>query len=117
MADSGKLLPKDGVNVEADYEKYKDYGENARMEYEKLYTEMWSKLNETHLEPFAKIMLERENVVLKGQDQLIESIRKHVQQASINALNNFWQAYNVSEALISLEMCKEKFKPYEGHKW
>lgn len=104
-------------DVEENLAKYKDFGEQVRKEYEELYSVMWSNLNESHLEPFAKVLLERENNQLKGSEQIIEGIRKNLQAQMINALHNFWHGNGVSESLISLEMCKEKFKSYEGHKW
>ncbi|KAM7345487.1 nnf1a [Cochliomyia hominivorax] len=104
-------------NIEANYDKYKDFGDKVFQKYVTIYKQMWSKLNPTHLEPFAKILMERENIVLKGQDELTETIRNNLQKQMQQALQNFWQSNGVSEALISLELCKEKFKSYEGHKW
>ncbi|XP_065368236.1 uncharacterized protein Nnf1a [Calliphora vicina] len=104
-------------NVAANYEKFKGFGDKVYQEYDTLYKQMWSKLNAVHLEPFAKILLERENIALKGQDELTETIRHNLQNQMQQALHTFWHSNSVSEALISLEMCKEKFKSYEGHKW
>ncbi|XP_073823170.1 uncharacterized protein isoform X2 [Musca autumnalis] len=78
---------------------------------------MWSGLNENHLEPIAKTLIEREKIVLKHREQIINSVRNNLQKQMINTLNNFWQNAGVSEALISLEMCKEKFQAYAGNKW
>lgn len=108
---------KEVENVEANYDKYKDFGDKVFRKYEDLYKQMWSKLQPVHLEPFAKILLEHENIALKGQDELTETIRNNLQQQMQQALQNFWHSNSVSEALISLELCKEKFKSYEGHKW
>ncbi|KAI8119124.1 hypothetical protein FF38_02019 [Lucilia cuprina] len=104
-------------NVAANYQKFAGFGDNAYKEYETIYKQMWSKLNAGHLEPFAKILMERENIALKAQEELTDTIRQNLQQQMQQALHNFWISNGVSEALISLEMCKEEFKSYEGHKW
>lgn len=104
-------------NNQGIYEKYKNFGNDAYQEYEKLYKKMWSKLNPIHLEPFNKFLMEHKNIALKGQDELTETVRQNLEQQMQQALSNFWHSNSVSEALISLEMCKEKFKCYEGHKW
>lgn len=114
MAQSQHNVSED---VKANYDKYKDFGNNVYREYETLYKQMWSKLQPGHLEPFAKILMEHENIALKGQEELTETIRNNLQQQMQQALQNFWHSNSVSEALISLELCKEKFKAYEGHKW
>lgn len=104
-------------NVEANFEKFKNFGNIVLEEYSNLYTQMWSNLKSEHMEPFVKTLLEHENIALKGQTELVETIRKNLQQQTQQVLNNFWHSNSVSEALISLEMCKEKFKSYEGQKW
>ncbi|XP_011290977.2 uncharacterized protein LOC105261578 [Musca domestica] len=104
-------------NVEDNFIKLQDFGENVRQEYERLYNEMWTGLKESHLEPIAKTLMEREKIVLKHREQIVQSVRNNLQKQMINTLNNFWHNAGVSEALISLEMCKEKFKSYEGHSW
>ncbi|XP_075145771.1 uncharacterized protein LOC142220481 [Haematobia irritans] len=106
----------DDINEE-NFQRLQKFGEDVRGEYEKLFTKMWMNLNEEHLEPFGKILLECEGIALKDREQTVESIRKHLQKVMINSLNSFWQGNGVTEALTSLEMCKEKFKTYEGHKW
>lgn len=109
--------PCKNENIEANFEKYKNFGNIVLEEYSNLYTQMWSNLKSEHMEPFVKTLLEHENIALKGQTELVETIRKNLQQQTQQVLNNFWHSNSVSEALISLEMCKEKFKFYEGRKW
>lgn len=104
-------------NVEANFEKCKNFGNIVLEEYSNLHTQMWSNLKSEHMEPFVKTLLEHENIALKGQTELVETIRKNLQEQTQHVLNNFWHSNSVSEALISLEMCKEKFKSYEGQKW
>ncbi|XP_061402851.1 uncharacterized protein LOC133338744 [Musca vetustissima] len=117
MSHARKPQLETAEKVEENFVKYQNYGENARQEYEKLYTEMWNGLKDEHLEPIAKILMERDKIVLKHREQIVQSVRNNLQKQMINTLNNFWQNAGVSEALISLEMCKEKFKSYEGCKW
>lgn len=117
MSENKKFERKSQENVEESYEKLKDFGENVRKEYEQLYSAMWRNLKASHLEPFSKILEEHQKIVLKDQDVFINLVRNNLQQQMIHVLNNAWQTSNVSEALISLEICKEKYKSYEGHKW
>lgn len=104
-------------NVENQYDKFQDFGNQVYQEYEDLYRLLCSKLIAAHLDPFAKILLEHENIVLSNKDNLMETIRNNLERQMITALRKLWEANTVSESLISLEMLKEKFKPYEGHKW
>ncbi|XP_013112469.1 uncharacterized protein LOC106090732 [Stomoxys calcitrans] len=116
MPNAGEKIHKTDDNEE-NFGKLQMFGENVRKEYEKLYTDMWNSLSESHLEPFADILLEREGIVLKDREQTMESIRKQLQNSMVYALNFFWEDSGVNEALTSLEMLKEKFKSYEGNKW
>lgn len=112
-----QLAQKKIENIEANFEKFKNFGSFVYEEYSNLYRRMWSTLKPEHMEPFVETLLQYENIALKDQSELVETIRKNLQLQTEQVFDNFWHSNSVSEALISLEMFKEAFKSYEGQKW
>uniref|UniRef100_A0A1B0FNP7 Uncharacterized protein n=1 Tax=Glossina morsitans morsitans TaxID=37546 RepID=A0A1B0FNP7_GLOMM len=101
----------------AQYDRFKDFGENARKTYEQLYREMMLSLNAEHLEPFNRVLLKNDEVQIKNMESVIENMRQKLLEKLLKKWNGFWLSSGVSESLISLEMYKEKFKEYEGKDW
>uniref|UniRef100_A0A1A9VGA4 Uncharacterized protein n=1 Tax=Glossina austeni TaxID=7395 RepID=A0A1A9VGA4_GLOAU len=101
----------------AQYDRFKDFGENARKTYEQLYREMMFSLNVEHLEPFNRVLLKNDEVQIKNMESVIEHMRQKLLEKLLKKWNDFWLSSGVSESLISLEMYKEKFKEYEGKDW
>lgn len=68
------------------------------------------------LEPFASILLQHENTVL-NKETVIERTRTKIAQVLSQINEHFYVANDVGKKLITLEVLKEKFAPYEGHHW
>lgn len=101
----------------AQYDRFKDFGEDARKTYEQLYREMMLSLNAEHLEPFNRVLLKNDEVQIKNMESVIENMRQKLLEKLLKKWNGFWLSSGVSESLISLEMYKDKFKEYEGKDW
>ncbi|KAL9921179.1 nnf1a [Glossina fuscipes fuscipes] len=104
-------------DLAAQYDRFKDFGENARKTYEQLYREMVFSLNAAHLQPFNRALLKSDDLQIKNMETVIGHMRQKLLEKLLKKWNDFWLGSGVSESLISLEMYKEKFKEYEGKDW
>lgn len=101
--------------LEGNYEHLKDLGGNVREKYEKIYLKMVNEIQKQHFDNLLQILRHREKYAIKNVDEVIEKLRNHIASQLIRIQEKFWLNNDVNEALVTLEICKEKFKDYKGN--
>lgn len=112
---------KDKINAEVEimeenYKRLEKMGGTIRERYEKVFLRMVNVLQREHIEELLQIVRKHEKCALKNVDTVLDQMRTHIASQLIKSQEKFWQQNEVDSAIVALEMCKEKFKPYEGIK-
>lgn len=109
-------LDRQMKTIESNYALLKDFGGNAREKYEEIYLRMVKEIQGQHIENLLEILRNREKYVVKNVDEVMDKLRNHIASQLIRIQEKFWIKNEVSQSLITLEMCKQKYQDYKGIK-
>lgn len=109
-------LDRQMKTIESNYALLKDFGGNAREKYEEIYLRMVKEIQGQHIENLLETLRNREKYVVKNVDEVMDKLRNHIASQLIRIQEKFWIKNEVSQSLITLEMCKQKYQDYKGIK-
>ncbi|XP_017472115.1 PREDICTED: uncharacterized protein LOC108363294 [Rhagoletis zephyria] len=103
--------------LENEHLRLREIAETVRGDYYESYRQMILELRPSHLDEFAKVLMEQQKHVLQKQDELIFEMSEQLMHSLQSSLDRFWKDYDIANRLAELEMLKEQYKEVKGNTW
>ncbi|KAH8301438.1 uncharacterized protein Nnf1a [Drosophila kikkawai] len=109
-------LAKMEEDVEAAFKRHQSIMPQVKQEYDKVIGQVFADLSPSDLQAFSDILLEHEDSVL-DTEELVNTMRTQMTTVLGKMNQFFFDKNDVENKLVTLEVLKEKFAPYEGKDW
>ncbi|XP_020806767.1 uncharacterized protein LOC110182930 [Drosophila serrata] len=103
-------------DVEAAFKRHQRIIPQVKKAYDEAIGQVFADLSPSDLQAFSAILLQHENSVL-STEELVTNMRTQMTIVLGKMNQSFFDRNDVENKLVTLEVLKEKFAPYEGKDW
>ncbi|KAH8257919.1 hypothetical protein KR038_002985 [Drosophila bunnanda] len=114
--ENAEQVPKMEEDVEAAFKRHQSIMPQVKKAYDEVIGQVFADLSPSDLQAFSAILLEREKSVL-STEELVNTMRTQMTIVLGKMNQSFFDRNDVETKLVTLEVLKEKFAPYQGKEW